>query len=283
MSSSNFGDGQLRQLDGQQAREVAAQRDAHHVVRAVRDLLALPGLGHAAVATGQLADPAQHRIVPDAAEQGGDGLGVVAARRAWPHAQRGGRLAHLFDFLRGLAQRPAHGTQGGHLLLGLVLALAAFFGLLLCFLLLLQGGELLGECRRRDSRGRLVEHRGRVQRPVIRRLEQLRQELPPRGVGALFEQLRVGQEGAGVEVGDGVLAQAQALQTLALSQHVASLAKRPPVEVQRGRTRRRLRGRIPLRRRPFAGDDRARLGRVVLAGQVEHPEQIVSVHTSSSS
>jgi hypothetical protein len=57
-----------------------------------------------------------------------------------------------------------------------------------------------------------------VQRPVLRRLQELPDERVTHRVGATGEQPRVGVEGATVKVGDGELAQPQTPEPVALGQ-----------------------------------------------------------------
>ena len=70
-----------------------------------------------------------------------------------------------------------------------------------------------------------------MQGVVVGRLQQRPDELPSRGVHAVVAQLRVGLEGAAVEVRHGVLAQTQLAQAVALLEQVAAATQGPVVQV----------------------------------------------------
>ena len=127
-----------------------------------------------------------------------EGAAVEVRHGMLPEAQSRRGLAHRLDLFRRLAQCPAHRAQRAHL------------GLDGVFLLLrssCEGGELLGERDGRQRRGGRVQQRALVKGVVVGRLQQRPDELPSRGVHAVGAQLRVGLEGAAVEVRHGVFAQ----------------------------------------------------------------------------
>ena len=74
-----------------------------------------------------------------------------------------------------------------------------------------------------------------MQTLIIGRLQELLHELVTQCVGAVGLQLRIGQEGRAVEVGDGVVVKVQGLQMLAVLPHFLAAAQRPVVQLQGGR------------------------------------------------
>ena len=113
-----------------------------------------------------------------------------------------------------------------------------------------------------------------MQALVVGRLQKLLHELMAQIVRAGRLQLRVGQKGRPVEVGDGVLVQIQGLQSLAAAQQLLAAPQCPVVQVQGGWAG-RLHGRNRLGRRDgqILG-----LGEGLLALQVQHLQQVVLVH-----
>ncbi len=79
---------------------------------------------------------------------------------------------------------------------------------------------------------------------VLGRVEQLCEELVPPGVGTVLQQLRVGVERRGEEVGGGELVGAGLPEPLALGDEVAAAPQAPLVDTKRGRVGRGRRGRF---------------------------------------
>src|SRR5262249_51345589 len=153
-------------------------------------------------------------------------LGVVAARIAWSHAQRSGCFLARFDFLARLADGPANGAQRCHLAVrGILARLLAFPSVLA--LVLLQGRELLGERTGRDYRGGSLENRAFMEGVIVRRLQQLNQELSSRWIDTVLLQFGVGLKCRPMKISEGILVEPGLLGSLAFVEHLAATPQAP--------------------------------------------------------